>query len=215
MRLQGESAPGARHDMVEGTRRLIAAWTGGDSVREFEVWRTLGCPYQDFRKAAIPALSSAPLEQIEACLQMLLPATIKIQKPERVASGLAGLFRYDLWANCMDTETSTYELACGLIVFLEHSPRSFTIAAEVGPDVLEMLNIWLNPDPPWAMLPASSEVAATLFGDVWCALNLPDGIHGDKDIGVTILRDRPLFQKGLCPTQSLPVSGPPSLDFPS
>jgi hypothetical protein len=167
-------------------------------------------PYGQFLPA-VGETTASDMEDLRACLPDVFCKVIHTpENPYDISSLLVGLERYNCWDRGIQTESGSYNLACGIVHYLGEFDDNVGLDLHAAHAVCAILNAWIRPGILWTELPNIVEVCAHLFGPQWCHLVLPDecwthivGVYGNagRSAAAMVQRDRPPFINGLCPAQ--------------
>lgn len=171
----------------------------------FEFMTLLGCPHRTGDTMQNRMQFPTPVGHAEDIAAALLTvnAFVASDMMEPVCplySILAGMAISAAWRRSLLQTSTAYDLAAVTLSYIQGFSKFYPPHIHTAPAVLTFLNAWLQPIDDWTDLPSAEEVAEYLFGDVWCALRLPDQ---DKTAGRIAYLERPPFQPGICPAQVL------------
>lgn len=144
------------------------------------------------------------MQKAKALIEMLSIGSKDHHKTEQV---LMGLLENRRWQYCLRSEATSYAYAALLIDFYSADEGELTLEEDQSRAVIKarMAEVsWLSKDELQAI--TAKEMAAALFGGVWCSLMLGSDVD-DCDVADLILSYQPSFRPGLLPDSpgSLPL----------
>jgi hypothetical protein len=191
-------------------------WLGEDLLQ------LLGCSYVHYRGHVSLLLTPedtvmAPRDEIVECLPKLLDLVINNYgvQSTNISSLMTGICRNELLTHFLSNEHHAYSLAIGVLLYIEMYEANYMLDCAAAPNVVSILNEWVNPSDPWSELPGAVALACHLFGDAWADLLLQQSEYhevggcsqyGPLDVdkgyvmvGLLVAQTRPPFIDGLCP----------------
>jgi hypothetical protein len=157
-----------------------------------------------------PDNSEVVAQSLLAVFSRVAGAIVETRHTSDLGQLLCGMERSQCWRVLTGTEEGAYLLATGLIGYVECYLESYKMDVATAPSICRILNTWLRPAVAWEQLPSIGVVCEHMFGSAWPALVLPDdqwgpaeSAHADARLAVVlVLKDRPRFLPGLCPSQT-------------
>lgn len=108
----------------------------------------------------------------------------------------------DAWRECL----LTYHVSCGLTqcllsaADLKRHAKLSQFTELVTPNMLKVLNGWLQPDSPWSDIPDDAAITTTLLGSGWRSLCCQDLCVGDLATACSSVHGQePPFMSGMAP----------------
>lgn len=196
--------------IVRATDKFLAAYAQNGQHIDKQLLHQLGCPYQYGPGIVTPGCAMAAPNVASACLSRLLIALVQRADPDHVfdvMSVLNGIGRAKCWGDCINSEDGAYAIAGGSVWFIQCFLTTSELCQSTGHQVVAMLNEWLKPVTPWAVLPTKLDACEHMFGAPWCHFRLPvadkEGSRPTElDPSSLIRLERPQFLPGLCQVRS-------------